>query len=292
MRVPNFETGMLKWFFQLQDRKFEILNLSTIDSLKTLCGVHTVFFQVYRSVQIVCGWFNKQSVDTRWYKHVVSCWRFICQRSYSEWLPHSNRFWRYIVAYLNMYIKPFLPACRTSFRMDVWHLVWLRWCVGTLIRRACMCLFTSTNPLSTGRQLVDSKTIKPSNHPTTFNINNISLNYPLKLGQYMALLFCIFLCWGGCQKPSENQTTSLHMLHYPLENIWLIFMKGQQDSIRFLFSRRPSAPMILARAAHWVRKTSCGSAEGGSKQRRELRLNRERAAAPGHWGNYMELWEL
>ena len=223
MRVPNFETGMLKWFFQLQDRKFEILNLSTIDNLKALCGVHTGFFLVYRSVYIVCGWF-KQSVDTRWYKHVVSCWRFICQRSYSEWLPHSNRFWRYIVAYLNMYIKPFLPPCRTSFRMDVWHLVWLRWCAGTLIRRACMCLFTSTNPLSTGRQLVDSKTIKPSNHQTTLTIFHWIIHWNWDTAWHFSF---VFLCWGGCQKPSENQATSLH---YPLENIWLIFMKGQQDS--------------------------------------------------------------
>ena len=233
------------------------------------------FFLVHRSVHIVCGWFNKQSVDTRWYKHAVSCWRFICQRSYSEWLPHSNRFWRYIVAYLNMYIKPVLPPCRTSFRMDVWHLVWLRWCAGTLIRRACMCLFTSTNPLSTGRQLVDSKTIKPSNH-----INNISLNYPLKLGHCMALLFCIFVLRGL----PETFRKSSYLATLPA---WEHLTHIHERATRFLFSRRPSAPMILARAAHWVRKTSCGSAEGGSKQRCEF----ESGASSSPW-SLGELWEL
>ena len=112
------------------------------------------------------------------------------------------------------------------------------------------------------------------NHQTTLTIFHWIIHWNWDTAWHFSF---VFLCWGGCQKPSENQATSLH---YPLENIWLIFMKGQQDS----FS---AGGPVLQWSLHAL-PTEC--ARHPADQLRAGRssavsLNRERAAAPGHWGS-------
>ena len=277
MRVPNFETGMLKWFFQLQDRKFEVLSFSTINNLKTFCGVHTVFPGAPK--RTYCLWVIQQTKCG--YKMIQACCFLLAFHlsAFLFWMITAFQPFLAVYSGLPKYVYQTFPATL----QDIVQNGRLTPGMAAVVRR---------DPDSTGlhvfiyehksivdwqaaRWLQNHQTIKPSNH-----INNISLNYPLKLGHCMALLFCIFVLRGL----PETFRKSSYLATLPA---WEHLTHIHERATRFLFSRRPSAPMILARAAHWVRKTSCGSAEGGSKQRCEF----ESGASSSPW-SLGELWEL